>query len=41
VKQQKKKGVMAHSLTCNTSEVKGHVGALGWDSGKLISKSSK
>jgi hypothetical protein len=41
VKQQKKKGVRAHSLICNTSGVGGHVGALGWDYDELTSESSK
>jgi len=30
-KQQKKKKVGAHSLTCNTLGVGGRVGAPGWD----------
>jgi hypothetical protein len=36
-----KKGetVGAHSLVCNTSEVEGCVGALGWGLGRLTSKS--
>jgi hypothetical protein len=29
--KKKKKKVRAHSLIRNTSRVKGHVGALGWD----------
>jgi len=31
VKTIKGKGIMAHSLLHSTSEVKGHVGAPGWD----------
>jgi hypothetical protein len=31
MKQWKKKKVKAHSLTRNTSRVRGHAGALGWD----------
>jgi hypothetical protein len=41
VKQWKKKKVGAHSLTCGTSGLGGHVGALGWDYDKFTSESSR
>jgi len=31
VKTTEGKGVGAHSLACNISSVKGHVGTSGWD----------
>jgi len=39
VTTMERKGVGACSLSCNTSGVEGHVGALGWGLGRLTSKS--
>jgi hypothetical protein len=39
MKTTKGEGVGAHSLTCNTLGVEGHVGAMGWGLGRLTRKS--
>jgi hypothetical protein len=39
MKTLKREGVEASSLARNTSEVEGHVGAMGWGLGRLTSNS--